>query len=141
MGTNYNETEIEYKETNHGQRATTNVSSGPHRDDCDTIVCRANKLEKQRLELERRNREQEKKNRLEKSFNQLMKERSDQFKKEQDEKLMADCKKRREIYCEKGVDEIRRQDESKATKQKWQRLQESLHPYVPRNTSRDIHID
>ena len=70
-----------------------------------------------------------------------MKERSDQFKKVQDEKLMADCKKRREIYCDKGVDEIRKQDELRATKQKWQRLQERLHPYVPRNTSRDIHID
>lgn len=63
-----------------------------------------------------------------------------------DKKLIAECKKRREIYCNKGADEIRRIQAEEAKRQQesadQDRRWKANHPDLgPRINSNDVHIN
>lgn len=59
---------------------------------------------------------------------------------ESDKRVIEECNRAREVYCDKGVDEIRRQDLKRAAEQAAARDWARGNPTYPRYTGNDIHI-
>ncbi len=57
-----------------------------------------------------------------------------------DKRTVDECKKRRDIYCDKGADEIRRIEREKAQRQMMEEQFRKRNPPIPRYTGNDIHI-
>lgn len=104
------------------------LPADPADPDCQTMVCRANRLEAQRLEHERALRA--KRYPQEKPLSQA--ERNARFETERkaaaDRMLVEECEKRRDVYCDKGPAEIRKQLEWKAQQEEWARQRKLRFP-------------
>lgn len=57
-----------------------------------------------------------------------------------DKKLVEDCEKRRNIYCDEGADSIRKRREIKAIREKEHQDYKKNNPDIIRNRSHDIYI-
>ncbi len=60
-----------------------------------------------------------------------------------DDALIAECKRNRDIYCDKGAEGIKREEEKRRADQEADREQakwNARNPVVPRYTGNDIHI-
>jgi hypothetical protein len=72
-----------------------------------------------------------------------VKRSGEQLQKDTDDALTAECKRNREIYCDKGVEGIRREEAKRGADQEADREEarrNARNPVVPRYTGNDIHI-
>jgi hypothetical protein len=58
----------------------------------------------------------------------------------QDNELIAECKRNREVYCDKGLDKIKTEQELRRIEQEEDRKRARYNPVVPRYTGNDIYI-
>lgn len=58
----------------------------------------------------------------------------------QNDELVAECKRNREVYCDKGVDKIRTEQELRRIEQEEDRMRARRNPVIPRYTGNDIYI-